>query len=260
MPSTYAHYRFGSLTLPSLPSEIRRTIGRFRRMYDMGLHGPDIFFYYIPVTDTGNILGHKYHFQTGKEFFSRVCRMVRLEGGEAAQAYLYGLLCHYALDAQCHPYVTAESTKSPTAHVRMESEFDRFLLELDGKSPAHTQDLSTHIQLTPGECDTVAKFYPGSKPSGIRSGTRNMALIRKVLSQPAGTRRSLVQSSLRLLSKSLPGLMLPVAPDPEFQCHDEKLLELFNRALSLYPSLLAQIQANLTSGAPLEDEFAPIFG
>ncbi len=43
MPSTYAHYRMGAALLPMLPADVRRVIQRFRRLFDVGLHGPDIF-------------------------------------------------------------------------------------------------------------------------------------------------------------------------------------------------------------------------
>ena len=45
MPSTYAHYRFGVGLLTTMPGDVRRTIQRFRRRFDVGLHGPDIFYY-----------------------------------------------------------------------------------------------------------------------------------------------------------------------------------------------------------------------
>ena len=32
MPSTYAHFRFGSLLLPHMPGDVRRTILRFRQL------------------------------------------------------------------------------------------------------------------------------------------------------------------------------------------------------------------------------------
>ena len=34
MPSTYAHYRFGLGMLPKFPGDSRRTIQRFRRLYN----------------------------------------------------------------------------------------------------------------------------------------------------------------------------------------------------------------------------------
>ena len=70
MPASYAHYRFGKLLLPQLPADVRQTIQRFRRMYDLGLQGPDFFFYYniFMKTSTG-ALGSTFHRQTGQEFF-----------------------------------------------------------------------------------------------------------------------------------------------------------------------------------------------
>ena len=49
MPSNYAHYRFAAHMLPLLPGDVRRPVQRYRRLYDIGLHGPDIFYYYFPA-------------------------------------------------------------------------------------------------------------------------------------------------------------------------------------------------------------------
>ena len=45
MPSLYAHNRFGRQLLPGLPADVRRPIQRCHSLYDMGLQGPDFFFY-----------------------------------------------------------------------------------------------------------------------------------------------------------------------------------------------------------------------
>ena len=46
MPSTYAHRRFGADVLARLPEELRDKIEPYRALYDLGLHGPDLLFYY----------------------------------------------------------------------------------------------------------------------------------------------------------------------------------------------------------------------
>ena len=75
MPSTYAHYRFGVGLLPTMPGDVRRTIQRFRRLFDVGLHGPDIFYYQSALSKAASrFLGVKYHEQTGKDFFDLVFR------------------------------------------------------------------------------------------------------------------------------------------------------------------------------------------
>ena len=98
MPASYAHYRFGKQVLPTLPADVRQCIQRFRRLYDMGLQGPDFFFYYNPVMKTAvGGLGEHFHSQTGQVFFDHACKAA---SSEAARAYLYGLLCHYCLDSE----------------------------------------------------------------------------------------------------------------------------------------------------------------
>ena len=96
MPSSYAHYRFGLKALEFLPPEGKRAVRRFRSLYDVGLHGPDLFYFYaLPMKGRVTALGSKFHGMTGEEFFSRVCKHLRLEPNEAAVAYLYGVLTHY---------------------------------------------------------------------------------------------------------------------------------------------------------------------
>ena len=103
MPAHYAHYRFGDKLLPTLPANVSRPILRFRRLFDMGTQGPDLFFYYNILTDNAvDKLGKKLHTMTGREFFGMICRRLRLDHSEAGQAYLYGLLAHYCLDRTCH--------------------------------------------------------------------------------------------------------------------------------------------------------------
>lgn len=261
MPAIYAHYRFGVALLPGMPGDVRRTIGRFRRLFDVGLHGPDIF-YYNPqlLKSAAEVLGHKFHKQTGRDFFQRVCRVTRMEKSEAAQAYLYGVLCHYALDVACHSFVNAQAGIGPASHVEIESEFDRFLLELDGKRPPESQDMSPHIRLTPGECETVAKFYPGVTARAVQSGVANMARCTRLFATPDGARRTVLRKSMDTVAPKLSGLMMTVGPNPRCANLNHRLLELYNVGVEVFPVLLEQIQAHLTYNGGLGEEFDEQFG
>ena len=50
MPATYAHFRFGREVLRRLSPETREAITPRIQLYHIGLHGPDIFFYYHPLS------------------------------------------------------------------------------------------------------------------------------------------------------------------------------------------------------------------
>lgn len=257
MPSNYAHYRFGAAMLSAMPADLRRAANRFRQLYDMGLHGPDIFAYLPRVPGSKSVgLSGKFHNLTGADFFGRACRNLRLEPSEAGIAYLYGLLCHYCLDSACHDYLAEQSAAYGVSLREAETEFDRFLLETDGKTPAHAQDISPHMQLTPGECETVARFYPGVRAAQIRNGVRNMALVTRLL---ASNSRTLLQSALKIAPGQGEDAVMSSVPNPRCAHMDAPLLELYRQATEMFPELLLQLNAHLTYNAPLGEAFAHKF-
>ena len=252
MPASYAHYRFGKQLLPALPSDVRQTIQRFRRMYDMGLQGPDFFFYYniFMKTSVGQ-LGSTFHHQSGREFFPEACKAAT---SDAAKAYLYGLLGHYCLDSTCHPFVNRLATIGEAAHIPLESEFERFLLVLDKETSPQTFDMSKHLKLTRGECMTVSSFYPGSTGSHVFRGIHAMAFFTGMLAHPRNG---------PFLQKFLPGLFqhsIPAEENPDLAPYMGELRDLYNQALEKYPALLQEITAHLQTGADFTDAFTADFG
>ena len=255
MPASYAHYRFGKLLLPSLPSHVRQTIQRFRRMYDLGLQGPDFFFYYNPFlsTATGQ-LGKAFHQQSGQEFFSGACKAA---SSEAAEAYLYGLLAHYCLDSVCHPFINQLATIGEAEHVALESEFDRFLLVRDKEPSPHTFDMSRYFRVTRGECMTIANFYPGSTGSKVSRSIRFMGLFTKLLCHPNQKLRTAV------LKKTKPSLISYSIPAEETQAlavYVRELHDLYGQAMERYPILLQQLLEHLRKEEPFGEDFSQSFG
>lgn len=255
MPASYAHYRFGKLLLPTLPSDVRQCIQRFRRMYDMGLQGPDFFFYYNPFakTATGD-LGNVFHSQTGREFFTRACAQADTE---AATAYLYGLLGHYCLDSLCHPFVDRMVNIGEAKHIALEAELERFLLHKDGVRPAHTYDRSRHIGLTRGECMTAATFFPGCDGGKVSRSIRIMTWCLRFLDHPNRERQ---EKRMRKFCPNLMEHLIPTEEIPDYSFLIGELVDLYGQALEKYPLLLEQLRQHQKTAEPLGDDFDPIFG
>ena len=165
MPSSYTHYRFGRDVLALLPPERREAICRHRALFDLGLHGPDLFFFHKPYqVNSINAMGRRMHTVSGKEVFHRFAVLrERTAHPEAVQAYLDGFLCHFVLDVRCRSLTDPD----PEA----ERAFDRFLMEQDGVC----LPLWTHMGLTGSECALVSRFYPGTDKTRIRRSLRTMA-------------------------------------------------------------------------------------
>ncbi len=251
MPAGYAHYRFGAQLLEALPREAGEIAQRHRALYDVGLHGPDIFLYYNPLRKNPvTPLSEKYHTQTGGAFFGRLCRK---DLAEPELAYLYGVLGHYSLDALCHPLVYRCTREGAVGHLAMETEFDRYLLDKDGRRPPHIQDCSRHLKLSEDQCAVIAGFYPETSPGEIAQAVRNMAWSLRQLARPGRIFRKVMTFVLGLTPYSQ--MLMPEAPDPLCAPWDGELEALYGQALERYPRMLEQITESLRSGRELGEEF-----
>lgn len=260
MPSIYAHYRFGAQLIPTLPPKVQRTVSRFRQLYDMGLHGPDILDYQGALLANGSKLRQKFHAQSGNVFFERVCRNIRLRPSEGAMAYLYGLLAHYALDSLSSGYIARMAEQEKLSADVICTEFDRYLLALDGKKPPHLQDLSGHMKLTPGECETVAAFYPRVSAGSVRKSVEHMATMTHLMALPQGSKRQWLDKGVHLLMPRVSARVMPVHPNHACTAMHPSMQRLYEMAKDRYPLLLEQIHTHLRRKAPLGTDFSVPFG
>lgn len=259
MPSAYAHYRLGFRTLATLPPEAASLIRRNRQMFDLGLHGPDFLFYYHPFAGHKlGRLGSAIHSQTGREFFGRAARLLKLQPDEAAESYLFGVLAHFALDSQCHPFVE-QMAGEESGHIEIETEFDRYLLSVDGRPHPHRERIYRHIRLdNKADAARIARFYPGVTEKQVRTSFSNMAWMGSMLTSPSQVVRGVIGSG-RLGNTANESLMMP-SPNPRCAGLNEPLMERFYRTERLYPVLARGLWDHLHHGAKLGPEFDGVFG
>lgn len=259
MPSLYAHHRFGVQLLPGLPADVRRPIQRFRGLFDLGLQGPDFFFYHsylkrTPIVDLGSAL----HNQTGREFFARCCQLVRHAPAEEAFAYLYGLLAHYCLDSTCHPYIYAHTGPGSIVHSVLETEFDRHLLTLDGCRMPCTHNTGARLKPRREHLAVISSFYPDVTPEQVERCIRSMHLATGFLSAPEPL-RTVVTAFLKLAGENARGMQMSKTPDPACTPLMEPLMQRYTHALEQFPEYLEQLREHLTYNAPLGDIFTATF-
>lgn len=83
MPSTYAHYRFGRDVFAKLPQDIKKIIQGDEDLFNIGVHGPDLLFYFRPLTKNPvNAADYGQHDKPAREFFFPAAKAVF--GGGAA--------------------------------------------------------------------------------------------------------------------------------------------------------------------------------
>ena len=260
MPSTYAHYRMGCRALEHLAPDVASCIRRHRHLYDLGVHGPDFLFFHDPLRkDSLYQLASQIHSAPGRDFFAPAVRQLRLSPDEGALAYLYGVLAHFALDSVCHPFINAKAAEGKVGHMEMETEFDRFLLELDGIPKPYAHPLTGHISIkNHADADRIARFYPHLDGKTVESCIRNYHFLMDFCTARRGLRRSLIGSGV--FSGMANEMMM--TPTANLRCEEltPEIYARYQKAEELYPRLMDQLQADLALGVPLGEAFDRSFG
>ena len=76
MPTTYAHWRFGCDCIETLPDNLKEIVHSNRELFDIGVHGPDVFFYDLRHSDVV-AYGYETHFKDGRDFFERAVKVYK---------------------------------------------------------------------------------------------------------------------------------------------------------------------------------------
>ena len=261
MPANYAHYRLGFQSIPALPESAVRAIRKARRMFDVGLHGPDFFFYadIVGKSELG-ALGSSYHHRSVRELFQNAARDLRLKPSDEGTAYLYGVLGHFCLDTICHPRIRELHCTGAVTHTELETEFDRYLLCLDGKKHPSAVDTGKHIRVNAAQAARIASVYPPVTGPQVERCIRRMRLLSSFFADSGRVKHAAIALVRRAASPRVAELAMQDQPNPRAQPYNEMLLSLYNQAMELYPRLAKQLSDHLHHNAPLGPEFDRTFG
>lgn len=173
MPGFTTHYIFGMKAYNDMPnSQLKRTIAKYRWLYQLGLQGPDMFFYNIPILrhrDYRNV-GSYMHEQHISRFFECCLEHIgqiesRNQKGEAI-AYFAGYLNHYIADSICHPFIYSRigfDSDNPTVkhhgkHAALENEIDAILLKKYKKKRPSEFNQTASLCLNGQEIQFISHF------------------------------------------------------------------------------------------------------
>lgn len=176
MPGFTTHYIIGMKALSDFPpGEFRSVLLRHRFLYQLGLQGPDIFFYNIPLARHRNhrnigVFMHEAHIE---RFFRCLLHAISLceepLKREMAVSYAAGYMCHYIGDSVIHPYVYSrighdpklfgrEKMRSTALHCQLENDIDAILLNrYRNKKPSEFNQAAS-IRLTARETRFLSEF------------------------------------------------------------------------------------------------------
>ena len=248
MPTTYTHERFGRDVLRYLPEELKPQTDAEYDLFHIGLQGPDIFFYYNPLFKNRiNRIGTKIHKKPGRIFFEKAGRVLAEHDDPGYRAYVYGSLCHFTLDAICHNFIIRHEKESGVSHSEIEGEFDRYLLETDGRKPT-TEDLVANFHPTRHYAEIIAAFYSGVTANGVYRALTGFVSLHHLLTCRTDVKRNMLYSIMKTagIYRKFSGHIIRKEANPRLELSDDRLMELYMRSIPKAAQLIAEF--NDTAG------------
>lgn len=254
MPTTYAHWAFGRECIDLMPQNLQKIIHENRDIYNLGVHGPDIFFYDLLHSDVAKY-GSELHNIPVNVFFKN-CKQVFKTHPEKAQmlAYMMGFLSHFVLDSQAHSYVQIKDESCPASHNLIEAQWDRHLIELDNRK-VNLVDRAESLKPNNKNAKIISYFYPYDKKTVLRT-CRMQKFVVSTLNCISKRKQDFLQNILLKLNQNDFADLFVGFEENEY-CRDSnmRLDKIGAKAMRLYPKLMKNLINYLNDDAELDEYF-----
>lgn len=246
MPAGYAHYIFGQKVLKKLRPQYIDIIKRNIDLYNIGVHGPDILFYYNALSSNDiSRLGFKMHQKEAYDFFRDAKELInKSKDKEASIAYIYGFITHFVLDHSCHPYIGNMEKELDMTHSEIESELDRQLL-VDRNLDPLTTSLTSHIKVNHYVSQIISPFF-NLKNEDIYKALKDLLFYLGCIKAPGKIKRNFVYLCMKIggIYDNYKGLLINYEPNQKSM---DCTLELINKIDNSVDSAVKLIEEYLTN-------------
>lgn len=265
MPAAYAHHRFGQACLDRMPEKLKLICEKYRELFDFGVHGPDLLFYYNPLgTNEVNSYGSELHHWTGAQFFE-ICKYVyngmdgqlELTKGErhALLAYILGFLAHFTLDSCCHGYINKMTEETDMSHNYIESQYEAYLMLMDEKDPLEV-DRSLPLKPSKRNAKVVANLFP-FEPEQILKSMKGQQMVLHLFYSPAEIKKHAIQGLIGKMKMKgdFGDLFLDSVPDVRCEEINEGIIRCHAKAVGRYPEMLRNFVQYINGKDALNEYF-----
>ena len=257
MPTTYAHWRFGDKCIRMLPDDLQNIILNNRAIFDYGVHGPDIFFYYNCLKHNEvNRYGSAMHDIPYKDTLAQIKEnFKKTENKDMALSYLLGFTCHFTLDSYCHGFIEKVDETMPYSHGKIESQFDRYLLIKDGFNPV-TKSVTDMFHPDKKMAKVISGLFNKFDENIIYKTLKDQKLYLNLLKDNSDIKRFFLTTAMDIAKvPSFKDLLITKENVEELKPVNIRLNKYFDMALKHYPVLADSLIGYLSDKNELNTYF-----
>lgn len=270
MPNIITHKIFAEEVWKQIKKkDIRSMIDKYPQIFYIGSNGPDfLFFHHVKPWEAYkshalNRLGSKVHSYHINEFYKTAIACVQSQKDEHMKemmsVYLFGHLCHWALDKTAHPYIFYRTGNckgiSAGYHHRFESMMDTMMLDKFYQMSIKEFESYKICEFDDDILKAIARIYvpvakkvyhQDVKVHDLREALNSWKDVQKMLHDPSNIKYSIVKTIEGILHKpwAISGNIVRPEIDERFDVLNE------NRELWKHPC-----DENITSCASFMDLF-----
>ena len=207
-------------------------------------------------------MGNRIHSESGAKFFVHAAKALHTHDQyEKHLAYVYGVLCHFALDEICHGYVEQAVKETGLAHIAVEGELDRKLMIMNGENPV-SRRLTGHIVPSMKNAIIIKDFYRGITAKEVKKALNGMVFYDRILVCPSKIKRMALYAALKVagLYYDFHGFIIKYHENESCREQIRKLLHLYEKAVPLADKLICEYKPFLEGNATLDSVYAYTFG
>lgn len=257
MPTTYAHWRFGDKCIRMLPDDLQNIILNNRAIFDYGVHGPDIFFYYNCLKHNEvNRYGSAMHDIPYKDTLAQIKEnFKKTENKDMALSYLLGFTCHFTLDSYCHGFIEKVDETMPYSHGKIESQFDRYLLIKDSFNPV-TKSVTDMFHPDKKMAKVISGLFNKFDEDIIYKTLKDQKLYLNLLKDNSDIKRFFLTTAMDIAKvPSFKDLLITKENVEELKPINIRLNKYFDMALKHYPILADSLIGYLSDKNELNTYF-----
>ena len=257
MPTTYAHWRFGDRAKRTLSADNQAIIDNYRELFDLGVHGPDLFFYYNCLSkDNLYSFGSNLHMVPMKTLLEQFREpYLKSDNRKASEAYILGFVSHFVLDSHCHSYIEMKQETEGPSHNKIESQYDRHLMLIDGKAPTKTRIANTIIA-SDLAAKTISQLFPQFDQKTMYKIIHDQHFYLSLLKDTSDIKRFALVTAMNMTRHyDFLDLLTTKVDEPNCVNSNMRLDKYFEKALKAYGKLAENALDYLRNGAELDPYF-----
>ena len=228
-----------------------------RAIFDYGVHGPDIFFYYNCLKHNEvNRYGSAMHDIPYKDTLAQIKEnFKKTENKDMALSYLLGFTCHFTLDSYCHGFIEKVDETMPYSHGKIEAQFDRYLLIKDGFNPV-TKSVTDMFHPDEKMAKVISGLFNKFDEDIIYKTLKDQKLYLNLLKDNSDIKRFFLTTAMDIAKvPSFKDLLITKENVEELKPVNIRLNKYFDMALKHYPVLADSLIGYLSDKNELNTYF-----